>query len=304
MVQGINGHWYGYFAEIDQALIADSASLEDGEGLDFGTFCAPTFFPPYFNFLSGGISFILVDAVAITVPDSDDVNNGVDGSNPPQPLTNGCTNTVDGDRAIEEMNVIEEIPEINPGGDHVLPGQIGVNPDFWPFIQLYPFEEDEDVVVQYHKGGGTQTTILTFSTSDPLTPIIGEVTSEEYDIRGHKGLRYHLPIENWNNYPPELFVSSPDLPPCGLNESASRTWVDIYNFQTDAYIYGFCALDSPDDLIKIWFAVPDGMITPQSVYVELIDRLEDKVYRSDPTSITTQKSVSSSISTVAKIKIK
>lgn len=29
--------------------------------------------------------------------------------------------------------------------------------------------------------------------------------------------KYTLTIANWYNVPPELFVSSPELPPCGLN---------------------------------------------------------------------------------------
>ena len=43
MVQAVDGNWYGYFADAVQAQIADrSANINggnDGEGLDFGTFC-------------------------------------------------------------------------------------------------------------------------------------------------------------------------------------------------------------------------------------------------------------------------
>ena len=43
MVQGVDGNWYGYFADRNMALIADSTS-EDGEteGLQFGRFCDNT----------------------------------------------------------------------------------------------------------------------------------------------------------------------------------------------------------------------------------------------------------------------
>ena len=41
-------------------------------------------------------------------------------------------------------------------------GQINVDPDAWPFIQLYNLSVGGNVVVQYNKGGGAQTTTLTF----------------------------------------------------------------------------------------------------------------------------------------------
>ncbi len=42
MVQAVDGNWYGYFSDRDQALIADDTTGTPGEGLDFGTFCAET----------------------------------------------------------------------------------------------------------------------------------------------------------------------------------------------------------------------------------------------------------------------
>ena len=36
----------------------------------------------------------------------------------------------------------------------------------WPFIQLYEFNPTGNVVVQYNKGGGVQSTTLTFDTVD------------------------------------------------------------------------------------------------------------------------------------------
>ncbi len=43
MVQGIDGNWYGYFADRDQAQIADSTAAGNaGAGLDFGVFCSAT----------------------------------------------------------------------------------------------------------------------------------------------------------------------------------------------------------------------------------------------------------------------
>ena len=42
MVQGVDGNWYGYFADRTTAQIADNTvpATVTGEGLDFGTFCS------------------------------------------------------------------------------------------------------------------------------------------------------------------------------------------------------------------------------------------------------------------------
>ena len=42
MVQAVDGNWYGYFADRDQAQIADSTTNIVGSGLDFGKFCSAT----------------------------------------------------------------------------------------------------------------------------------------------------------------------------------------------------------------------------------------------------------------------
>ena len=103
-------------------------------------------------------------------------------------------------------------------------------------------------------------------------PVLSFITTEEYEASGNQYIRYHLTVDNWKSYPQYLFEKAPHLPPCGLNENAGRTWVDIFNGQTDARIYGFCAFTSPDDLIKLWFAVSATSTPPPSVYVKIIDR--------------------------------
>jgi hypothetical protein len=84
--------------------------------------------------------------------------------------------------------------------------------------------------------------------------------------------RYRLNVKNWSSYPNQLFDSAPYLWACGLNSNASRTWVDIYDGDTNSKIYGFCALDSNDDLTNLWFAVPRGGSVPRQVYVVIHDR--------------------------------
>ncbi len=94
----------------------------------------------------------------------------------------------------------------------------------------------------------------------------------KYTVGLKKYIRYNLKVKNWADYPNQLFEAAPHLAPCGLNSNSSRTWVDIYNGDTDTRMYGFCALDANDDLTKLWFSVAEGIKPPSSVYVVLDDR--------------------------------
>ncbi|MBR0989998.1 hypothetical protein JQ580_04620 [Bradyrhizobium japonicum] len=84
-----------------------------------------------------------------------------------------------------------------------------------------------------------------------------------------------LTVVNWRDYSHSLFAESPKLPPCGLNTSASRTWVDIYNAR-GRMLYGFCDFADPSNLSQLFFSVP---ITerPRAVYVTLTDRLRHRI---------------------------
>ncbi|MCX6580394.1 MAG: hypothetical protein NT166_09435 [Candidatus Aminicenantes bacterium] len=90
--------------------------------------------------------------------------------------------------------------------------------------------------------------------------------------------RIYIPVTNWAVYPNEMFRQAPELPPCGANANSSRTWVDIYNADTNAKIYGFCVFNSNDGLTKIWFmpGAPKGR-----VYIILNDRACRKSYKSN-----------------------
>lgn len=92
---------------------------------------------------------------------------------------------------------------------------------------------------------------------------------------------YDLSVLNWADYPAELFAPAPDLPPCGLNARASRTWVDITGVEPstedESRIYSFCALGEPEGLTGMWFAVPQGSPPPSFVYVTLWDRENDRI---------------------------
>jgi hypothetical protein len=118
----------------------------------------------------------------------------------------------------------------------------------------------------------------------PLPAPVLEYVGAEEDYVGSDGqpyTRYLLKIANWESYPAEMFTPAPDLPPCGLNDNAARTWAEIYDAGTDRYVYGFCAFAEPRSLAELWFAVLDGTESPAAVYVTLRDRRVDLVLRSN-----------------------
>ncbi len=121
-------------------------------------------------------------------------------------------------------------------------------------------------------------------------PITGALKSEclkrypnpriRYDRTDSEG-RIYIPVTNWASYDNGMFRKAPELPPCGLNKSSSRTWVDIYDGGTNKRLYGFCAFDSKDDLQKIWF-MPKAK--SGKVYIILNDRACRRKYRSNTIS--------------------
>lgn len=110
-------------------------------------------------------------------------------------------------------------------------------------------------------------------------PILVFVGQEHYQTGGKSFIRYRYNVDNFNVYPSELFAPAPNLPPCGANTKSARTWVDIYE-QNGKRLYGFCALGSPADLNKIWFALEETVIPPSWVYIEMTDRQTLKKYKS------------------------
>jgi hypothetical protein len=120
------------------------------------------------------------------------------------------------------------------------------------------------------------------STTPPVlpNPVLVFTGQESYQTGGKSFMRYNYAVDNSAAYPAELFAASPQLPPCGKNTKASRTWVDIYD-QRGKRLYGFCALGKPADLNGIWFALEDGVAPPSWVYIELTDRATNTKYKSN-----------------------
>ena len=123
-------------------------------------------------------------------------------------------------------------------------------------------------------------TLATCGPSTPPNPVLYLVGTEAYSTGGKDFIRYKYDVQNKDQYDPAMFAAAPNLPPCGLNTNASRTWVDFYE-KSGKRIYGFCALGSPSDLGKIWFALEEGVVPPSWVYIELNDRQTGTKYKSN-----------------------
>ncbi len=70
MIQAVDGNWYGYFADRDQAINADGSTTAVGEGLDFGTVCLPgigTDFADAEGFIGDTSPFDLSDADGVAI---------------------------------------------------------------------------------------------------------------------------------------------------------------------------------------------------------------------------------------------
>ncbi|MEK6946145.1 MAG: hypothetical protein AABX32_00915, partial [Nanoarchaeota archaeon] len=183
MAQAVDGNWYGYFADKTMAMIADSTTAvtgggAKGSGLDFGTFCTAASALTYL-----GVSVSDTSGVAVPHYNSTNGVQGVFGQNGTSTGTEAITGTCSTERTngsgnkngTDAMEVLREVKSLNiPSASSALNiGQIGINGTkgvststaaFWPFIQLYTLNPTGNVVIQYNKGGGTQTTTLTFDT--------------------------------------------------------------------------------------------------------------------------------------------
>ncbi|ABX13097.1 hypothetical protein [Nitrosopumilus maritimus] len=175
MVQAVDGNWYGYFADRDQAQIADSTATTIGSGLDFGVFCAASSGTAFLGFSTTETDGI---AVPITVANATATGNGTQtGSNSGGAITTTCAaNTLDASTANGTINVVREAKDPVAVSGSVSAGQIGLkngtnNGANWPFIQLYELNPTGNVVVQYNKGGGVQSTTLTFDTVDQFAEL-------------------------------------------------------------------------------------------------------------------------------------
>src|SRR5690348_13021961 len=111
-------------------------------------------------------------------------------------------------------------------------------------------------------------------------PVLYFLGQEYLTINGKQVTRYNFDVLNKDEFPNELFAASPDLPPCGKNTKAARTWVDLYD-QSGKRLNGFCALGKSADLNGIWFSLDTDVVPPSWIYIEMNDRKTNTKYKSN-----------------------
>lgn len=117
------------------------------------------------------------------------------------------------------------------------------------------------------------------------TPVLALLGQEPFVAGGKQWIRYRYFVANADAYPNTLFAASPNLPPCGNNTKASRTWVDFFD-KAGKRLNGFCALGSNKDLNGIWFALDAGVIPPSYVHIEMTDRQTNTKVKSNDADTT------------------
>ncbi|MCV0399978.1 MAG: peptidase [Nitrosarchaeum sp.] len=154
MVQATDGNWYAYFANVNKAKAADATVGLAGKGLDFGVFCSR-------NTPSSVIGISLSETDGFSIPHSSGLTPGS--------FTNGNSSFLECDGSPSSStslnNVVRKAKSINTNAN-ILSGQIGLDPDAWPLIQLYSFD---DVIIQYNAGGNPQRVDLEYTESNNIS---------------------------------------------------------------------------------------------------------------------------------------
>jgi len=143
MVQATNGKWYAYFANLDMAKKADQIVLDagvgaEGKSLDFGVFCSSSTGTSVL-----GASFSTTEGVA--VPRSGTLLGFTNGESSFTPCTISPSGAI--------LNNVVRNPKGVNTNPSVPTGQIGIDVNAWPIIQLFSFD---DVEIKYNRAGGTE----------------------------------------------------------------------------------------------------------------------------------------------------
>lgn len=105
-----------------------------------------------------------------------------------------------------------------------------------------------------------------------------QLTLESTTVDG-SFVQFEFDVPNYTQFPAPMFAPAPNLPACGLNTSASRTWVDIYDGNGN-YLHGFCSFSSNSDLNLVWLRIPVDQ-RPAEAYITLTDRQCNTTYTSN-----------------------
>lgn len=148
MVQGTDGNWHAFFANADKAQQADQAALSGspGQSTDFGVFCGRSTSPSVL-----GVDISQTDGVAIPSP------AGLSGTTQGTAGFISCTGNATSSSS--QNNVIRYSPSLN-ANPQVPVGQVGINPNVWPLIQLFTFSNT--IQIEYASSTGTQSVELNY----------------------------------------------------------------------------------------------------------------------------------------------
>lgn len=92
---------------------------------------------------------------------------------------------------------------------------------------------------------------------------------------------FKLSVKNWSSFPEGLWQSSPNLPSCLFNNTATRAWVEIFASPGNKRLGGFCKIDNSEDLSRLWFSLDADQKLPKCVYLVMTDRKTRKKYTSN-----------------------
>jgi len=98
------------------------------------------------------------------------------------------------------------------------------------------------------------------------------------NVRARSGrIEFELTVTNLDEIPPELFAPATDLPPCGMNTSSSRTWVDVYA-QRSWGLNSYCGLGL-EDFESITVSHADHLGPVEYLYMIWTDRrCNDRIF--------------------------
>jgi hypothetical protein len=120
----------------------------------------------------------------------------------------------------------------------------------------------------------------TATTSAIPNPQLYLTGTEAFEQGAKTFIRYRYDVFNKDQYPAAMFAAAPALAPCGQNNNASRTWVDVFDSKGNR-LNRFCAFGSPNDLGSTWFALEEGVVPSSYVYIVLTDRKTNSQYKSN-----------------------
>jgi hypothetical protein len=96
--------------------------------------------------------------------------------------------------------------------------------------------------------------------------------------------RHFVRVVNWDELDGEIFGPAPDLPACGGIAPAARAWVRILD-EGGHELALYCQPGPPELLSLLAFVRRTGSDLPAAVYIEILDRLEQVTYVSEPIEI-------------------